>query len=269
MEMEYFCREGEDEDLHRYWIDFSMDWYRGLGLRGKKLRVREHSAEELPHYSKASADVEFEFPWGWGELETISNRTDYDLKAHASRAGKDLTYYDNDRNERYVPFVVEPAMGADRSALAFWPTRTIQRARAKTSGSSCDSIRTLAPFEVAVLPLSRNPKLTPCADAFMMSCRPGFRTQYDDTQSIGRRYRRQDEIGTALCVTVDFDTVESDDAVTIRNRDTMAQVRVQIDALHGAVNESTLNNAQGVPGMIRRSAAPVICPRSIRIDQCS
>ena len=199
--------------------------------------MREHSAEELPHYSKASADVEFEFPWGWGELETISNRTDYDLKAHASRAGKDLTYYDDDRKERYVPFVVEPAMGADRSALAFLADAYDSEGEGKDQRVVLRFHPNVAPFEVAVLPLSRNPKLTPCARRVHDVLRPGFRTQYDDTQSIGRRYRRQDEIGTALCVTVDFDTVESDDSVTIRNRDTMAQVRVPIDALHGAVND--------------------------------
>ena len=237
MEMEYFCREGEDEELHRYWIEFSMDWYRGLGLRPGKLRVREHTADELPHYSKASADVEFEFPWGWGELETISNRADFDLKAHAARSGKDLSYFDEERRERYVPFVVEPAMGADRSVLAFLADAYDAEGEGKERRVVLRFHPDIAPYELAVLPLSRNEKLAPTARRVHNAVRSLFRSQYDETQSIGRRYRRQDEIGTALCVTVDFDTVEKDDAVTIRNRDTMAQVRVPIEGLPAAIED--------------------------------
>ncbi len=237
MEMEYFCEPGTDEEWHRYWIDFSMDWFAGLGLRRSKLRVREHEAEELPHYSKGSADVEFLYPWGWGELETISNRTDYDLKAHIEKSGKDLSYYDQPNNKRYVPYVVEPAMGADRSALAFlidaYDEEVVNNDKRVVLRFHPD----IAPHQVAVLPLSRNDKLTPKAREVYDAVRSQFSTQYDETQSIGRRYRRQDEIGTPLCVTVDFETVESDDAVTIRHRDTMAQVRVPVSGLVNALRD--------------------------------
>ncbi len=235
MEMEFFCEPGTDEEWHRYWINFSMDWYADLGLRRSKLRVREHGADELPHYSKGSADVEFLFPWGWGELETISNRTDYDLKAHIQKSGKDLSYYDQPNNKRYVPYVVEPAMGADRSALAFLVDAYDEE---EVKGDTRVVLRfhpNIAPYQVAILPLSRNAKLTPKAREVYDLVRSRFNTQYDETQSIGRRYRRQDEIGTPLCITVDFDTVESDDAVTIRHRDTMEQVRVPVAGLTHAI----------------------------------
>ena len=237
MEMEFFCEPGTDEEWHRYWIGFSMDWFADLGLRRSKLRLREHEANELPHYSKGSADVEFLFPWGWGELETISNRTDYDLKAHIEKSGKDLSYYDQPNNKRYVPYVVEPAMGADRSALAFlidaYDEEEVNNDKRVVLRFHPD----IAPFQVAVLPLSRNAKLTPKAREVYDAVRSRFSTQYDETQSIGRRYRRQDEIGTPLCVTVDFETVESDDSVTIRHRDTMAQVRVPISGLVNALQD--------------------------------
>ena len=237
MEMEYFCEPGTDEEWHRYWIDFSMDWFAGLGLRRSKLRVREHEPEELPHYSKGSADVEFLYPWGWGELETISNRTDYDLKAHIEKSGKDLSYYDQPNKKRYVPYVVEPAMGADRSALAFlidaYDEEEVNNDKRVVLRFHPD----IAPYQVAVLPLSRNAKLTPKAREVYDAVRSRFNTQYDETQSIGRRYRRQDEIGTPLCVTVDFETVETDDAVTIRHRDTMVQVRVPVDGLVNALQD--------------------------------
>lgn len=235
MEMEFFCEPGTDEEWHRYWINFSMDWYADLGLRRSKLRVREHGADELPHYSKGSADVEFLFPWGWGELETISNRTDYDLKAHIQKSGKDLSYYDQPNNKRYVPYVVEPAMGADRSALAFLVDAYDEE---EVKGDTRVVLRfhpNIAPYQVAILPLSRNAKLTPKAREVYDLVRSRFNTQYDETQSIGRRYRRQDEIGTPLCITVDFDTVESDDAVTIRHRDSMEQVRVPVAGLTHAI----------------------------------
>ena len=237
MEMEYFCEPGTDEDWHQYWINFSMDWFADLGLRRSKLRVRVHEPEELPHYSKGSADVEFLFPWGWGELETISNRTDYDLKAHIEKSGKDLSYYDQPNNKRYVPYVVEPAMGADRSALAFlidaYDEEEVNNDKRVVLRFHPD----IAPYQVAVLPLSRNAKLTPKAREVYDAVRARFNTQYDETQSIGRRYRRQDEIGTPLCVTVDFETVESDNAVTIRHRDTMEQVRVPIGSLVNALQD--------------------------------
>ena len=237
MEMEYFCEPGTDEGWHQYWINFSMDWFARLGLRRSKLRVRVHEAEELPHYSKGSADVEFLYPWGWGELETISNRTDYDLKAHIEKSGKDLSYYDQPNNKRYVPYVVEPAMGADRSALAFlidaYDEEEVNNDKRVVLRFHPD----IAPYQVAVLPLSRNAKLTPKAREVYDAVRSRFNTQYDETQSIGRRYRRQDEIGTPLCVTVDFETVESDDAVTIRHRDTMEQVRVPVAGLVNALQD--------------------------------
>ena len=237
MEMEFFCEPGTDEEWHRYWINFSMDWFAGLGLRRSKLRVREHEADELPHYSKGSADVEFLFPWGWGELETISNRTDYDLKAHIEKSGKDLSYYDQPNNKRYVPYVVEPAMGADRSALAYLVDAYDEEEVNNDKRVVLRFHPNIAPYQVAVLPLSRNPKLTPKAREVYDAVRSRFSCQYDETQSIGRRYRRQDEIGTPLCVTVDFETVESDDAVTIRHRDTMEQVRVPISGLVNAVQD--------------------------------
>ena len=237
MEMEFFCEPGTDEEWHRYWIGFSMDWFADLGLRRSKLRLREHEADELPHYSKGSADVEFLFPWGWGELETISNRTDYDLKAHIEKSGKDLSYYDQPNNKRYVPYVVEPAMGADRSALAFLVDAYDEEEVNNDKRVVLRFHPDIAPFQVAVLPLSRNAKLTPKAREVYDAVRSRFSTQYDETQSIGRRYRRQDEIGTPLCVTVDFETVESDDAVTIRHRDTMAQVRVPISGLVNALQD--------------------------------
>ena len=237
MEMEYFCEPGTDDEWYEYWKNFSMDWFKSHGIRGEKLLMRDHDADELPHYSKASSDIEYEFPWGWGELETISNRTDFDLKAHAAKSGKDLSYFDDQKKERYVPFVVEPAMGADRSALAFLADAYDEEGEGKHQRVVLHFHPDIAPFQIAVLPLSRNDKLVPTARRVYDVLRPHFNTQYDDSQSIGKRYRRQDEIGTPLCVTVDFDTVEDDDGVTIRNRDTMEQVRVPIENLEIAIRD--------------------------------
>ena len=243
MEMEFFCKPGTDEEWHQHWTEWSVSFFKRFGIRSDKLRVRVHEKHELPHYSKGSADVEYEFPWGWGELETVSNRTDFDLKAHMQHSGKDLSYYDAETKERYVPYVVEPAMGADRSALAFLAD-AYDEEPAHSAGSEQDKDEKrvvlrfhpdIAPVTVAVLPLSRNDKLVPTAKKVHDLLRPLCNTQYDDSQSIGRRYRRQDEIGTPLCVTVDFETVEKDQAVTIRNRDSMAQVRVPIAGLPEAI----------------------------------
>jgi glycyl-tRNA synthetase len=236
MEMEFFCEPGTDDEWHEYWMKFSMDWFKKFGIRGEKLMLRVHEADELPHYSKASADVEYEFPWGWGELETISNRTDFDLKAHTAKSGKDLSYFDDQKKERYVPFVVEPAMGADRSALAFLADAYDEEGEGKEMRVVLRFHPDIAPFQVAVLPLSKKDTLSPTARRVYDVLRQNFNTQYDDTQSIGRRYRRQDEIGTPLCVTVDFDTLD-DDAVTIRNRDTMEQIRVPIENLEAAIRD--------------------------------
>ena len=210
-----------------------------LGVGSPQIEVASSRtrADELPHYSKGSADVEFLFPWGWGELETISNRTDYDLKAHIEKSGKDLSYYDQPNNKRYVPYVVEPAMGADRSALAFLVDAYDEEEVNNDKRVVLRFHPSIAPYQIAILPLSRNAKLTPKAREVYDIVRSRFSTQYDETQSIGRRYRRQDEIGTPLCVTVDFETVESDDAVTIRHRDTMEQIRVPIESLVNALQD--------------------------------
>ena len=237
MEMEFFCKPGSDEEWHRYWIEFSDKWFKNFGIRGEKLRVREHEADELPHYSKGSADIEYEFPWGWGELETISNRTDFDLKAHIERSGRDLSFFDDAAKERFVPYVVEPAMGADRSALAFMADAYDEEGEGKEKRTVLHFHPDIAPVAVAVLPLSRNEKLVPKAREVYDLVRANFNAQFDDTQSIGRRYRRQDEIGTPLCVTVDFKTIEEDNAVTIRDRDTMVQDRVPIDGLKAALED--------------------------------
>ncbi len=244
MEMEFFCAPGEDEKWHEYWIQFSLDWYAGLGLQRENLRVREHGDNELPHYSKASVDVEYKFSWGWGELETVSNRGDHDLAAHTQLSKKELSYYDETTKKRFTPFVVEPAIGVDRSILAFLSDAYDEE---EINGEQRTVMRfhpDIAPFQVAVLPLSRNSKLIPTSRKVYDLIRPMFNCQYDDTQSIGRRYRRQDEIGTPLCITVDFQTVEEDYAVTVRDRDTMKQVRTDINSVPKVV-KSELDRMRG------------------------
>jgi len=236
MEMEFFCEPGTDEKWHEHWIKFSFDWFNKYGIRKENLKVRYHDKDELPHYSKASADIEYLFPWGWGELETISNRTDYDLIAHSKLSGKNLSYFDENQKKRYTPFVVEPAMGADRSALAFLSDAYDEEGKDKDKRVVLRFHPDIAPNKVAVLPLSRNEKLTPTARKIYENISKKYNAEYDDTQSIGKRYRRQDEIGTPVCITVDFDTVENDNCVTIRNRDTMDQIRVKIDSIDKNVN---------------------------------
>ena len=241
MEIEYFVRPGEDEAWHKRWVDDCVRWYTDLGVNGDRLRVRAHEAEELAHYAKATHDIEYHFPWGWGEIQGIANRTDYDLRAHAARSGDSLDYFDDESGERIVPYVVEPSAGVDRAAMTFLVDAYTEEEAPTASGGSERRVvmklhPTLAPIRVAVLPLSRNERLVPLArevhDGVRRSHAVEGIVQYDDAQSIGRRYRRQDEIGTPLCVTVDFDSLD-DHAVTIRERDTMSQVRVPIPELAG------------------------------------
>jgi glycyl-tRNA synthetase len=230
MEMEYFVPPAEGPRWFEYWCAERLRWYTDLGIPADQLRLRHHDQEELSHYSAGTADVEFLYPWGWGELEGVANRTDYDLRQHAEFSGERLEFFDQASGERYVPHVIEPAAGVGRSMMAFLlaaydeddvggETRTVLRLHHR-----------LAPVKVAVLPLSRNERLVPTAKEVLKLLQPNFMCEYDETQSIGRRYRRQDEAGTPCCVTVDFDSLD-DRAVTVRDRDTLAQERVAIDEL--------------------------------------
>jgi len=234
MEMEFFVPPTEAQQWYEYWCQERMSWYRDLGMPTDRLRLRPHDADELSHYSAATSDVEYLFPWGWDELEGIANRTDYDLRAHSERSGERLDYFDPATNERYVPYVIEPAAGATRTMAAFLLAAYDED---EIGGEKRVVLRMhprLAPYKVAVLPLSKKDTLTPLAKDVFGRLAPHFMVDYDDTQSIGRRYRRQDEIGTPLAVTVDFDSLD-DKAVTIRDRDTTEQVRVPIDNLVGEI----------------------------------
>ena len=237
MEMEFFVEPGTDEGWHDYWIEQRMRWYTDLGINPDHLRLREHDPDELSHYSKRTVDVEYAFPFGdeWGELEGIANRTDFDLGAHSKHSGQDLSYFDQERNERYVPYVIEPAAGVDRAMLAFLiDAYSEEEAPTAKGGTEKRTVlrlhRDLAPLKVAVLPLSRNERLVPEARRVFDLVKPHWMTDFDDAGSIGRRYRRQDEVGTLFCVTVDFDSLE-DGQVTVRDRDSMGQDRLPIDHL--------------------------------------
>ena len=230
MEMEFFVPPDEGPGWWEYWCSERMRWYADLGIKDDHLRLRQHDAEELSHYSAGTADVEFLYPWGWGELEGIANRTDYDLAQHAKFSGEDLSYFDQETGERYVPHVIEPAAGATRAMMAFLLDAYDEE---EVRGEKRVVLRLdprLAPVKVAVLPLSRNERIVPTAQEIGDLLRPHWIIDEDSAGSIGRRYRRQDEIGTPLCVTVDFDTLD-DRAVTVRDRDEMTQERVPIDGL--------------------------------------
>ncbi len=240
MEIEYFVKPGTDEQWLEAWVQERLQWYKDLGIREDNLRIRQHGEDELAHYAKNCYDIEYRFPWDWAELEGIANRGDFDLSHHGKASGEDLTYFDEETKEHYYPYVVEPSGGVDRAALVLLLDAYDEET---DTSSGKEDVRVvlrfhpkIAPIKVAVLPLSRNEKLVPTAREVHALVRPHFATQYDDAQSIGRRYRRQDEIGTPLCVTVDFDTLD-DKAVTIRDRDSMEQVRVPIADLVGTLND--------------------------------
>jgi len=229
MELEFFCKPGEDRDWFQYWRQFCVDWLKSIGLREDLLRLRDHAPEELSHYSNATTDIEFQFPFGWGELWGIADRTDFDLKSHIEVSGEDLSYLDPETNEKYVPYCIEPSVGVERLLLALLVSAYDEQEIAP------GDVRTvlhfhpaIAPVKVAVLPLSK--KLAEPALALYDSLRRAFVAEYDEAGSIGKRYRRQDEIGTPYCVTFDFDSL-NDNAVTVRDRDTMEQVRLPIAEL--------------------------------------
>ena len=230
MEIEYFVKPGTDEEHFNKWVEERYKWYKELGISPERLRLRPHDPEELAHYAKACIDIEYYFPMGWSELEGIANRTDYDLKRHAEYSGSKLEYFDHEINEHYVPYVVEPSAGADRATLAFLVDAYHEEPDKDETRVVLRFHPEIAPVKVAVLPLSRKEPLTALAKELSQELRRYWNTEYDDAKSIGRRYRRQDEIGTPFCVTVDFQSPE-DQTVTVRERDTMAQTRLSIAEL--------------------------------------
>ena len=274
MEMEFFVKPGTDEEWHQRWIDERFAWYADLGIRKENLRLYEHPKEKLSHYSKRTVDIEYRFDFTgseWGELEGIANRTDFDLKTHQNASKQDMSYLDQESGERFIPFVIEPAAGVDRGALTFlldaYAEDEAPDAKGKLEKRTVLRLdRRLAPVKVAVLPLSRNADLSPKARDLAAALRKRWNTDFDDASAIGRRYRRQDEIGTPYCVTVDFDTLE-DQAVTVRDRDTMQQERVGIDSPGGLPIRAprplliTGGRSRPRPGGIPRAARPRPWPR--------
>ncbi len=237
MECEFFCKPGSDLDWFAYWKDFCENWLLSLGMTKENMRLRDHRPEELSFYSKATTDIEYLFPFGWGELWGIADRTDYDLKRHAEHSGKDLTYFDQEEGTHYIPYVIEPSLGADRVMLAFlcdaYDEEVVDEAK-KDVRTVLHLHPALAPYKAAVLPLSK--KLSEPARKIAQTLSKEFMVDYDDTGSIGKRYRRQDEIGTPYCVTFDFESGE-DGCVTVRDRDTMQQERISIDSLPAWLHE--------------------------------
>ncbi len=232
MEIEFFCKESEEDKWMDYWINKRMEWYQSLGIKESQLQLREHEEDELAHYAKKTVDIEYLYPWGWGELEGIANRGNYDLLAHQENSGKDLSYFDSLNDKKYLPSVIEPAGGLTRTLFALllsvYDEENLEN----------DEIRTvfrfkfeLAPIQIGILPLSKKDDLIEVCNEINKTLKNDYRTEVDITQSIGKRYRRQDEIGTPYCITVDFESLE-DNCVTIRDRDTMKQERIKINKLN-------------------------------------
>lgn len=235
MELEFFCKPGEDIEWFNYWKNFCKDWLLKLGMKEENMRLRDHEKEELSHYSNATTDIEYKFPFGWGELWGVADRTDYDLKQHIEHSGQDLVYLDPQTNEKFVPYCIEPSVGADRVALAFLVDAYDEE---ELEGGDVRNVMrfhpALAPFKAAILPLSK--KLSEGAERVYSLLSKRFMVEYDEAGSIGKRYRRQDEIGTPFCITYDFDS-ENDNTVTLRDRDTMQQIRLPIDELVKYIEE--------------------------------
>lgn len=235
MELEFFCKPGTDLEWHKYWKEFCENWLLSLGMKKENIRLRDHSPEELSHYSNGTTDIEFTFPFGWGELWGIADRTDYDLKQHMEHSKEDMTYLDSETNEKYIPYCIEPSLGCDRVALAFLCNAYDEEEIAEGDVRTVLHLHpALAPYKVAVLPLSK--KLSEKAEEVYTKLSKKFMCDYDEAGSIGKRYRREDEIGTPYCITIDFDTLE-DESVTVRDRDTMEQIRIKIDELEAWLQE--------------------------------
>ena len=239
MELEFFCEPGTDLEWFNYWRGFCHQWLLSLGIKEENLRLRDHSPEELCFYSKATTDFEFKFPFGWGELWGVADRTDYDLTQHQNTSGQDMTYFDQDKNEHYIPYVIEPSLGVERSVLAFLCNAYTEEVLTDANGK--EDVRVvmkfhpaLAPFKAAILPLAK--KLAPVAEPIHEELSKYFMVDYDAAGSIGKRYRREDEIGTPFSICVDFDT-ETDGCVTIRDRDTMEQVRIPVSEVRSYIEE--------------------------------
>ncbi len=235
MELEFFCKPGTDLEWFAYWKDYCKNWLLNLGIKEENIKMRDHDPEELSHYSKGTTDIEFLFPFGWGELWGIADRTDFDLKQHIEHSGKSLEYFDQEANEKYIPYVVEPSLGADRVTLAFLCEAYDEELVGENDTRVVLHLHpALAPFKACVLPLSK--KLNESAQKVYAMLAKDFMIDYDDAGSIGKRYRRQDEIGTPFCITYDFDS-EEDNCVTVRDRDTMAQERIPIEKLTEFIRE--------------------------------
>tara|TARA_B100000963_G_scaffold64665_1_gene52667 strand:- start:572 stop:1867 length:1296 start_codon:yes stop_codon:yes gene_type:complete len=230
MEIEFFCKQEDENKWFDYWVDKRIKWYKSIGIPDSKLRLREHSSEELAHYASKTVDIEFLYPWGWGELEGIANRGSFDLSSHEKASGKDLSYFDSETNEKILPTVIEPAGGLTRTLFALLCSCYDEDKVNDTTRTLFRFDFDIAPIQIGILPLSKKDELIEVSNNINNLMQENFRTEIDLTQSIGKRYRRQDEIGTPYCITVDFDSLD-DKSVTIRNRDSMAQERIAIEDL--------------------------------------